>query len=280
MALDVDALRRKLNQLTGQNKKSNLTWRPEEGREYQIRILAFPNNDGQPFVDRWYYYGIGGDRAPAIMSPHQFGLKDPIQELINRLREDGTDESRELCKKLYPKMRSFAAIVVRGEEDKGVRLWSFGKMIYQDLIKLMLDEDYGDITDPDSGRDLKISVTKQPGKTFADTKVTPRATQTPLSKDPAQAKQWMSTIPNMKDYDEILSADEIEKRVNDWLNGSSSAAVESPSRRTEVTEARSKLDTLNELDEVVAPKKQAPNRPTNTAKKAFDEIEDAFNELD
>ena len=60
MALDIDALRRKLNQLTGQNKKSNLTWRPEEGREYQIRILAFPNNDGQPFVDRWYYYGIGG----------------------------------------------------------------------------------------------------------------------------------------------------------------------------------------------------------------------------
>jgi hypothetical protein len=279
MALDVDALRRKLNQLTGQNKKSNLTWRPEEGREYQIRVLAFPNNDGQPFVDRWYYYGIGGERAPAIMSPHQFGMKDPIQELINRLREDGTDESRELCKKLYPKMRSFAAIVVRGEEDKGVRLWSFGKMIYQDLIKLMLDEDYGDITDPDSGRDLKISVTKQPGKTFADTKVTPRATQTPLSKDPGQAKQWMSTIPNMKDYDEILSADEIEKRVNDWLNGSTSAASE-PTRRTEVTDARSKLDTLNELDEVVAPKKAAPNRSAGTAKKAFDEIEDAFNELD
>jgi hypothetical protein len=279
MALDVDALRRKLNQLTGQNKKSNLTWRPEEGREYQIRVLAFPNNDGQPFVDRWYYYGIGGDRAPAIMAPHQFGLKDPIQDLINRLREDGTDESRELCKKLYPKMRSFAAVVVRGEEDKGVRLWSFGKMIYQDLIKLMLDEDYGDITDPDSGRDLKISVTKQPGKTFADTKVTPRATQTPLSKDPAQAKQWMSTIPNMKDYDEILSADEIEKRVNDWLNGSTAAASEPP-RRNEVTDARSKLDTLNDLDEVVAPKKAAPARSAGTAKKAFDEIEDAFNDLD
>ena len=170
MAIDFDAIRKKLNALSGQNKKSSVTWRPEEGKDYNVRIVPIPNNGGQPFVDRWYYYGIGGEKASAILAPYQFGKKDPIQDLITKLREDDSDASKELAKKLYPKMRTYAAVIVRGEEEKGVRLWSFGKMIYQDLLKLMLDEDYGDITDPESGRDIKVTVTKQPGKTFADTK--------------------------------------------------------------------------------------------------------------
>ena len=86
MAIDFDALKKKLGQLSGQNRKSNITWRPEEGKDYNIRIIAMPNNDGQPFLDRWYYYGLGGDKAGAIRSPHQVGKKDPIQDLINKLK--------------------------------------------------------------------------------------------------------------------------------------------------------------------------------------------------
>jgi len=277
MPIDFDAIRKKLGQLSGQNKKSAVTWRPEEGKDYQIRIIAFPNNDGQPFVDRWYYYGIGGDKAAAILSPKQFGKRDPIQELIDKLREDGSDTSRDLVKKLYPKLRTTAAVVVRGEEDKGVRFWTFGKMIYQDLLKLMLDDDYGDITDPESGRDIKVSVTKQPGKTYADTKVTPRASQTPLSKDSGQMKQWLSSVPKMEDYDEHTSPDEIEKRVNDWLTGGSTA--EKPEVRTE-TATRA---TTENLDEDIAElrssgggKGKAKPKPS----KAFDDLDDAFADLE
>ena len=39
-------------------------------------------------------------------------------------------------------------LLFRGEEDKGVQIWGFGKMVYQSLLNIMLDEDYGDITDP------------------------------------------------------------------------------------------------------------------------------------
>ena len=100
MAIDFDAIRKKLGQLSGQNKKSTIMWRPEEGKDYNVRLIAMPNNDGQPFKDRWYYYGIGGDKAAAILAPYQFGKRDPIQELINKLREDNSDASRELAKKL------------------------------------------------------------------------------------------------------------------------------------------------------------------------------------
>lgn len=274
MPIDFDAIRRKLGQLSGQNKKSTVTWRPEEGKDYQVRIIAFPSNDGQPFIDRWYYYGIGGDKAPAILAPKQFGKRDPIQELIDKLREDGSDASRELVKKLYPKLRTTAAVVVRGEEDKGVRFWTFGKMIYQDLLKLMLDEDYGDITDPEHGRDIKVSVTKPPGKTYADTKVTPRASQTPLSKDAAQMKQWLSSIPRMEDYDEHTSPEEIEKRVNDWIAGGSTS--EKPEARTETTSSAVSADLDSEIDSL----RSSGGGKAKSKSKALDDLDDAFADLE
>ena len=161
MAIDLDALRKKLAQLSGQNSRSNLMWRPQKGKESTVRLLSFPDNDGQPFKELWFYYNVGNN--PGLLAPNQFGNPDPIQELINKLRSDDTKESNELAKTLYPKMRSFAPVIVRGEEDKGVRLWSFGKTVYQDLLKTMLDSDFGDITDPKNGFDVKVEVTQQPG---------------------------------------------------------------------------------------------------------------------
>ena len=48
MALDFDAIRKKVSQLSGNFKGNTEFWRPEEG-EYTIRLLPWKNNDGQPF---------------------------------------------------------------------------------------------------------------------------------------------------------------------------------------------------------------------------------------
>lgn len=216
MAIDFDAIRKKLNQLSGNNSRRNMMWRPEEGETASVRLISFPDNDGQPFKERWFYYNIGNN--PGLLSPHQFGDADPVQELINKLRSDSAKESYELAKKLYPKMRSYAAVIVRGEEDKGVRLWSFGKMVYQDLLNIMLDEDYGDISDPLEGRDIKVECVKQPGRKWAMTSVRPRPKSTLLCEDPKQAKEWIDNIPELDDMYSCKSYDELEKIINDWLN--------------------------------------------------------------
>ena len=216
MAIDLEAIRNKLNQLSGNNSRRNTMWRPQEGEELSLRLLSFPDNDGQPFQERWFYYNIGNN--PGLLAPYQFGQPDPIQELINKLRDDGSKESYELAKKLYPKMRSYAPVVVRGEEDKGVRLWSFGKTVYQSLLNIMLDEDYGDITDPTDGRDVKVVCTKPPGRMWATTEVRPRGKGTPLS-ETKQAKEWIDSIPNLDEMYTCKTYEELEKIVNDWLNG-------------------------------------------------------------
>jgi len=104
MAIDFDAIRKKLNQLSGTNTKRNVMWRPPEGETSVVRILGFADNEGNPFKERWFYYNIGNN--PGLLSPHQFGKPDPVQELIQKLKAEGTKESYEMAKQLYPKMRT------------------------------------------------------------------------------------------------------------------------------------------------------------------------------
>ncbi len=239
MAIDFDAIRKKLNQLSGTNSRRNVMWRPQEGEEATVRLLSFADNDGQPFKERWFYYNIGNN--PGLLAPYQFGNPDPVQELINKLREEGSKESYELAKKLYPKMRSYAPVIVRGEEDKGVRLWSFGKTVYQSLLNIMLDEDYGDITDPSDGRDVKVICTKAPGRMWATTEVRPRGKSSSLSSDSGTAKKWLDEIPDLDDLYTCKSYDELSKIVNDWLSGDDEASNEGTTRGP-TTETKSSSD--------------------------------------
>ena len=216
MSIDFDAIRKKLERLSGNNKNRSTMWKPTEGEEHTVRLLSFADNDGQPFKERWFYYNIGNNRG--LLAPYQFDKPDPIQELITKLRDEGTKESYELAKKLYPKMRTYAPVIVRGEEDKGVQLWGFGKTVYQTLLGLMLDEDYGDITDPTTGRDIKVVCSKQPGKKWAMTEVRPRGKQSTLSDDSNQAQNWLENIPSLDEIYQLKSYDELAKIINDWLN--------------------------------------------------------------
>lgn len=256
MAVNLDALQKKLNQLSGTNSRKNTMWRPPEGEETTIRIMAFPDNDGQPFKERYFYYNIGNN--PGLLAPYQFGKPDPFQDLITKLRGDDTKESYELAKKLYPKMRSYAAVIVRGEEDKGVRLWSFGKMVYQDLLKIMLDSDYGDITDVNEGFDIKVSCTKQPGRMWAETSVRPRPKSDALSTDKKQVKEWLDSIPDLDEMYNCKSHEELERIINAWLEGPSDSdgtvrGTQSYSNKNETSPQKaSGSSTMKDLDEAFA----------------------------
>jgi hypothetical protein len=271
MGIDFDAIRRKVAQLSGNNRGSSF-WRPDEG-EHTVRLVPYSDNDGQPFKERWFYYNVGENRG--ILAPKQFGKPDPIQELINKLRDDGTTESMELCKRLYPKMRGYAPVVVRGEESKGVQLWSFGKMVYQDILNIMLDPDYGDITDPSEGRDIKVTLSKQPGQNWAKTTVMPRGKVTDLASDPKQIKTFLENIPNLDEIYSLESYEEIEKKVNDWLNGSadSDEGTTRGTTTTTTTMASPASTMTNTGDDTSTPKSE------NAETKSYNSLDDAFADL-
>ena len=91
------------------------------------------------------------------MALNNFGEKDPVQEFASKLYKEDDKASKDMAKKLFPKMRIFAPVLVRGEEEKGVRLWEFGKQVYQELLSMAEDEDIGDFTDLLEGRDMLVT---------------------------------------------------------------------------------------------------------------------------
>ena len=256
MAIDLDAIRRRMAELSGGKRTSSVQlWKPGPG-EYKVRCLPWKNaSEGQPFQERWFYY-IGTNSG--VLTPKQFGKPDPIDDLIRKLFNSGKPDERILAKKLLPKMRAYTPVIVRGQEDKGVMVWSFGKLIYQRLLGFFVDEDYGDILDPKEGFDLKVTVSQQPGKQFQDTVVDCKGRASVLHSDPKTVESWLNSVPNIDDMYRLKGKEEIEQILNTWLN--SGSADEDNSSSSEGT-SRGTSSTPDALDALV---NEVSNKPVQS----------------
>ena len=138
--MDLSVLKQRLDTLqskpaaTQKTDYTTIFWRPSVGKQ-QVRIVPSVYNSSNPFSELKFYYGITNK---VMISPLNFDEPDPIAQFAAKLREGDYDkENYVLAKKLDAKNRIFVPVIVRGEEDKGVRLWQFGKLIYEDFIFIL-----------------------------------------------------------------------------------------------------------------------------------------------
>ena len=274
MAIDLEAIKRRVAELSGVKKTSSVQmWKPSIG-EHKVRCLPWKNSpEGQPFAERWFYY-IGENAG--VLAPNQFGKPDPINDLIRKLYSSGKPDDRILAKKLQPKMRCYAPVIVRGEEDKGVQVWSFGKVVYQRMLGFFLDEEVGDILDPNSGFDLKVTITKVPGKQYNDTMVDPARRPSKLHEDSKSMATWLENVPNIDDMYRLKNTQEIETILNNWLNGGSSADETSSDPGT--SRGPAVQDALTELVEDV--KSSSSASASKKTKKTDDDVSSKKKSLD
>ncbi len=139
--MDLNAIRKRLGQLQTTNNRTSSLWKPQPGNQ-QIRIVPYHFNKDNPFIELFFHYNLNNR---SYLSPISFGRPDPIEEFAQKLKASGNKEDYQLSKKLEAKMRTFAPVIVRGEESQGVKLWGFGKTVYQELLSIIADPDYGDI---------------------------------------------------------------------------------------------------------------------------------------
>ena len=214
MALDLEKMRAKREALEnrgGSNK--SVFWKPEDG-EQTIRIV--PTSDGDPFKEYWFHYNLG--KNPGFLSPKKnFGEDDPLNDFIRQLYKDGSDDSVRMAKNLSARQRFFAPVVVRGEEDKGVRLWGFGKTAYKELLNLVLNPEYGDITDVKEGTDLTINYGKPAGAQFPQTTIIPRRKSSPLSKSNDTINTYLESIPDFDEVFERKSPQQVQSMLDEYL---------------------------------------------------------------
>jgi len=220
--MDLNAIKNKLAALnsTGNQDREKVDfdkiyWRPANGKS-TIRIVPSAFNAADPFTELKLHYNIG--KFP-MMSLSNYGKQDPIEEFVKELRKTSDKDNWSLSGKLSPKSRFFAPVIVRGEEEKGVRLWSFGINIYKALLALAEDEDIGDFTDVMSGWDMVVETTPAAGPgQFPATTVRIKPKQTVLSEDDSKVNSWLKDQPNALEVQTQYDYEFIKKKLQEYLN--------------------------------------------------------------
>lgn len=246
--LDFDALSAKLSELTNKSKVSDVLFKPQKGTNI-VRAVPLASNPSVPFIEAKFHYNIGGK---TYLSPLTFGEDDPIEEFGLKLRSGGNLSREEWneTKKFIAKPRTFLPVVVRGKESEGVRFWGFGKTTYVELLSIMNDEDYGDITDPAMGRDIKIEFTpgEESDTNYPQTKIRISPKQTPITTDKELLNNILTVQPNIFDYYEKLSYDELADVLEKFLSPQTTAKPASSSDDdwdSETTETSSEEETVS-----------------------------------
>lgn len=180
--------------------------------KHLVRFVPLTSNPENPFTELYFHYQFG---KKTIISPINFGEKDPIVEFAKNLRKSKDPEDWKLAKKIEPKLRVFAPVVVRGEEEKGVRFYEFGTKLYQELLAYAADEEVGDFTDVLEGRDFKLDVTQ--GATYKESAIRPAMKSTPLSQDAKQVETWLNEQKELTSLYTRNTFDEIKGFLESWL---------------------------------------------------------------
>ena len=252
--MDINAIKSKLSQLQTQTSNKDNFWKPEPGKQV-VRIVPYKHNKDNPFIELFFHYNLGNNKT--YLSPLSFGRPDPVAEFADKLKSTGNKDEWIQGKRLEPKMRTFAPVIVRGKESEGVKFWGFGKTVYQELLGVIADPDYGDITDATNGRDIGIDrqTPAEAGNQYGKTTVRVKPNQTTITDD---ATLLESIMDNQSDLTELYTEptyDELKEVLANYLN---------PSDESEETKTETKTQTTSTKTE--EPKKTA-------------DVEDAFDQL-
>ena len=158
MAVDLNALRAKHEELSNSgNRNSNAEFlsnflQLQDGTN-AIRILPGKEDelfyaetkihrvpDGQGNTKNIHCRKIHGEPCPMCDSYYQL-WKEPYKD-------------EDLARQIKPRARYYMNVVDRESGD--VKILSIGVILFKKIIAAMLDEDFGDITNMDTGHDFKI----------------------------------------------------------------------------------------------------------------------------
>ena len=252
--MDIDAIKSKLATLQSTSNTKDNFWKPEPGKQV-VRIVPYKHDKDNPFIELFFHYNLGNNKT--YLSPLSFGRPDPVAEFADKLKSTGNKDEWIQGKRLEPKMRTFAPVVVRGKESEGVKFWGFGKTVYQELLGVIADPDYGDITDATNGRDIGIDrqTPAEAGNQYGKTTVRVKPNQTTITDD---ATLLTSIMENQSDLVELYNEptyDELKEVLQNYLNPS------------------------DETEETTTSTTSKETKKTETSTPKSENVEDAFDQL-
>jgi hypothetical protein len=220
--MDLSLIKSKLDsfQSKGQTKEkidyTKIFWKPKPGK-HQIRIVPSKYNKSNPFREIYFHYGY--TKGP-ILALTNWGEADPIVEAAQKLRKSDNPDHWQMAKKITPKMRVFAPVIVRGEEGMSVRLWEFGKELYTQLMNIAMNEDYGDYTDIQDGRDFVVEAVEAEvaGRKGIKCNLTPRVKTSPVTEEADLINTWLEEQPDILAINKKHTYESLNEIFQKWAN--------------------------------------------------------------
>jgi hypothetical protein len=215
MAIDLEALRRKHEQLNGGGSTSNNSdflskfYQIPEGSN-AVRILPGKDEDHEFYAETKIHRvknADGTNRNHHCRKVH--GEPCPLCDLYYGLWKTGRSEDEDLARQIKPRARYYMNIVDRESGD--VKILSVGVILFKKIIAAMLDEDFGDITNPENGHDFKI-VKEMDGQWPKYDQSAPRPKSSPLGSG-AEVAGYMDSLHDIHSLVKLEDYDEYKKVV-------------------------------------------------------------------
>ena len=228
--MDINAIKSRLNQLQSTSSTANSFWKPPAGKT-QIRITPYVENKDNPFVELFFHYSLVPNKT--VLSPLSFGRPDPVQQFADKLKSTGDKDEWIQGKRIEPKMRTFVPVIVRGEESEGVKWWGFGKTVYQELLSIIADPDYGDISDAMTGRDIVVErqTAAEAGNQYGKTTIRVKPNQTALVEDMDMSKKLLTVQPNIVELYTEPDFDTLKGHLSTFLNPDGKTEESTPEKK-------------------------------------------------
>ena len=280
--MDISLALKRFSSLQNNTKKSDSIFKPANGKS-QVRIVPYKFNKDIPFIELYFHYNINNK---TYLSPMSFGRPDPIVEFAEKLKRTGDTDDWKAGKKMEPKLRTFVPVIVRGKESEGVKFWGFGKTVYQDILGYIADPDYGDITDPNTGRDIVLEVmsAEESNASYPTTTIRVKPATTKLADSPETIQQLLDGQKEITELYSELSYAELKSVLENWLNPSA-AVNDEIVEELEAPKPKAQPAKVEETKEIPGvgigslPNDLPWEDETPKAPKAKDDVASAFDDL-
>lgn len=233
MGYDISKIKNRVEEMNKINERKSGSdddvklkyWKPEMG-DNVIRFLPYSFAEGQPFQELAFYNSDAlNDRR--LVAPFQFGLADPIHDLMVELRkEHQSDAVWKQMKELRVKESFYAPILVRGKEEQGVHVWEMSQRVVQSVYEVLMSDDWADeqLFDVHEGYDFTITA-RDSGRTYKGYPIKeltplPKRKPCPALKTKAACDELVASVPNigevMQKY--CMSEEKLTTLLNNFLN--------------------------------------------------------------
>lgn len=219
MAVDLSKIKKKYEEVKQKTTSSTDNIMDFEIGDNLVRVLS--PEDGSDFYKEvgYHYIKIGEEKKAVVCLRLTLGQPCYLCEVVSELYKSKDKGDKTLAKQLRGNMRVFYNVIHR--KDNTLKVMATGNQVFKQILGFMADEDWGDLTHAETGRDIVITKQKTgEGLTDVEYVVKPKPKQTELGFEMSEIELFnldeiVGEIPTYDEQKAIFEGEEVPEKPVD-----------------------------------------------------------------